>query len=41
MVSSPDHFPANEVFKYYWKGVDDDDDEDATILYVDEKGGGG
>jgi hypothetical protein len=38
MVSSPDQFPANNVFKYYWKGADDD--EDATILYVDEKGGG-
>ncbi len=31
MVSSADQLPANEVYKYVWKG--DDDDLDATISY--------
>ena len=38
MVSSADHLPVNQVFKYDWKGGDDD--LDATISYVYEKGGG-
>ena len=37
MVSSPHHFPTNEVFKYYWNGADND--MDATIAYSEKKGG--
>ena len=37
MVSSPDQFPDNRVFKYSWKGADDN--MDATIEYSEEKGG--
>ena len=37
MVSSAEQLPANEVYKYVWKGADND--LDATILYLDVKGG--
>ena len=37
MVRFADQLPANEVYKYVWKGADND--LDATILYLDVKGG--
>ena len=37
MVSTPAHFPVNQVFKYNWNGPSDD--MAATISFVDEKTG--